>query len=141
MGVGMDGLKGFPEAIEAIYPHTEVQLSIVHLVRNSLRYVSWKDRKEVAAGLKAIYRSVTISEAEENLEKFAREWDQKYQTISEMWRRNWERIILIFAHPQEIRRVIYTTNAIESLNASLRKVTRNRGSFPTSDGAYRNSSL
>jgi len=133
----VDGLKGFPEAIEAIYPETEVQLCIVHLVRNSLRYVSWKDRKEVAADLKTIYRAATLSEAETNLEKFGEKWDRKYRSISEMWRRNWERVIPFFAYPEEIRKVIYTTNAIESLNSVLRKVTKNRGSFPTDEAAMK----
>jgi putative transposase len=129
----VDGLKGFPEAIEAVYPRTQVQLCIVHMVRNSLRYVSWKQRKEVAADLKVIYQSATAEQAELNLTAFAEKWDESHPTISQSWRRNWERIIPFFAYPAEIRKVIYTTNAIESLNMSLRKVTKNRGSFPNDE--------
>lgn len=129
----VDGLKGFPEAIEAVYPRTQVQLCIVHMVRNSLRYVSWKQRKEVAADLKVIYQSATAEQAELNLTAFAQKWDESHPTISQSWRRNWERITPFFAYPAEIRKVIYTTNAIESLNMSLRKVTKNRGSFPNDE--------
>lgn len=129
----VDGLKGFPEAIEAVYPKTQVQLCIVHMVRNSLRYVSWKHRKEVADDLKVIYQSVSAEQAEVNLTAFAEKWDESHPTISQSWRRNWERIIPFFAYPAEIRKVIYTTNAIESLNMSLRKVTKNRGSFPNDE--------
>ncbi len=129
----VDGLKGFPEAIEAVYPRTQVQLCIVHMVRNSLRYVSWKQRKEVADDLKVIYQSATAEQAELNLTAFAQKWDESHPTISQSWRRNWERIIPFFAYPAEIRKVIYTTNAIESLNMSLRKVTKNRGSFPNDE--------
>jgi transposase-like protein len=127
----VDGLKGFPEAIEAVYPQTQVQLCIVHQVRHSLRYVSWKQRKTVAADLRAIYGAATLSEAEAALEAFAAKWDEEHPTISRSWRANWERLCVFFDYPPQIRKVIYTTNAIESVNASLRKVTKTRRSFPT----------
>ena len=111
----VDGLKGFPEAIEAVFPQTKVQLCIVHMVRNSLRYVSFKDRKSVAADLKEIYRSATEDEASLKLLEFAEKWDGKYPAISKSWQRNWEAIIPFFNYPEDIRKVIYTTNAIESL--------------------------
>jgi putative transposase len=133
----VDGLKGLPEAIEAVFPKTQVQLCIVHLVRYSLNYVGWKQRKEVAADLKKIYQSATEQEAEMELEAFAKKWDSKYPTISQSWRRNWARVIPFFAHPPEIRKIIYTTNAIESLNMSLRKITKNRGSFPNDEAALK----
>lgn len=133
----VDGLKGFPEAIEAVFPKTEVQLCIVHLVRHSLKYVGWKERKEVARDLKVIYTSATDVEAEMQLNKFADKWDAKFPLISKSWRTNWARVIPFFAHPPEIRRVIYTTNAIESLNMSLRKVTKTRSSFPNDDALLR----
>jgi len=133
----VDGLKGLPEAIETVFPKTQVQLCIVHLVRYSLKYVGWKQRKEVARDLRRIYQAVTEQEAESELEKFAQKWDGKYPTISQTWRRNWTRVIPFFAHPPEVRRVIYTTNAIESLNMSLRKVTKNRGSFPNDEAVLK----
>lgn len=126
----VDGLKGFPEAIETVFPKTEVQLCIVHLVRYSLNFVGWKQRKEVARDLKAIYGSATEAEAEQRLAEFAAKWDAKFPTIAKSWRSNWARVIPFFAHPPEIRKVIYTTNAVESLNMSLRKVTKARSSFP-----------
>ena len=129
----VDGLKGFPEAIEAVYPKTQVQLCIVHMVRNSLRYVSWKQRKEVAADLKQIYSSATAEQAEMELTAFEAKWDATHPTIGQTWRRNWGQVIPFFAYPADIRKVIYTTNAIESLNMSLRKVTKNRGSFPNDE--------
>lgn len=129
----VDGLKGFPEAIEAVFPKTEVQLCIVHLVRHSLNFVGWKERKEVARDLKTIYTSATEAEAEIRLAEFAARWDEKFPMISRSWRSNWVRVIPFFAHPPEIRRVIYTTNAIESLNMSLRKVTKTRSSFPNDE--------
>lgn len=133
----VDGLKGLPEAIEAVIPKTEVQLCIVHLVRQSLNYVGWKQRKEVAGDLKMIYSAATRDEAEMRSEEFAGKWDSKYPTISPAWRRNWERIVPLLAYPDEIRRVIYTTNAIESLNRGLRKIIKNRGSFPTDEAAMK----
>jgi putative transposase len=128
--VCVDGLKGFPEAIEAVFPKAQVQLSIVHMVRHSLRYVSWKQRKEVAADLKSIYHAPTVDQAETNLTAFAKKWDASHPTIAKSWRNNWERIIPFFSYPPENRKAIYTTNVIESLNMSLRKMTKNRGSFP-----------
>ncbi|BEH09429.1 IS256-like element ISSod18 family transposase [Geobacter sulfurreducens subsp. ethanolicus] len=129
----VDGLKGFPEAIEAVFPNTQVQLCIVHMVRHSLNYVSWKQRKEVADDLKQIYQAPTVQQAEANLEQFEAKWNSTHPTIGKSWRRNWERIIPLFSYPPEIRKAIYTTNAIESLNMSLRKVTKNRGSFPSDE--------
>lgn len=129
----VDGLKGFPEAIEAVFPQTAVQLCIVHLVRYSLNYVSWKLRKEVAADLRAIYTAPTVEEAGRQLDAFEARWGEAYPAIVKSWRSNWPRIIPFFDYPPEIRKVIYTTNAIESVNMSLRKVTKNRGSFPSDD--------
>ncbi len=129
----VDGLKGFPEAIEAVFPHTSVQLCIVHMVRHSLNYVSWKRRAEVAADLKRIYQSSTADEAELRLGEFETKWDDDYLPIGQSWRRNWARITPFFDFPPEIRKVIYTTNAIESVNMSLRKITKNRGSFPSDE--------
>ncbi|MFH1493502.1 MAG: IS256 family transposase [Pseudomonadota bacterium] len=129
----VDGLKGFPEAIEAVYPKTAVQLCIVHLVRYSLNYVSWKLRKAVAADLRTIYAAATVEEAEAGLADFEEKWGEAYPSIVQSWRRNWERIIPFFDYPPEIRKVIYTTNAIESVNMSLRKITKNRGSFPSDE--------
>jgi len=133
----VDGLKGFPEAIESVFPKTEVQLCIVHLVRHSLNFVGWKQRKEVATDLKKIYASATEDEAETRLTEFAEKWDDKFPMISRSWRSNWPRVIPFFAHPPEIRRVIYTTNAIESLNMSLRKVTKTRSSFPNDEAVLK----
>jgi len=129
----VDGLKGFPEAIETVFPEAQVQLCLVHMVRHSLNYVSWKQRKDVAADLKAIYQAPTIEQAEISLSEFEARWDEKYPTIGKSWRRNWERLTPLFSYPPEIRKAIYTTNAIESVNMSLRKVTKNRGSFPNDD--------
>jgi transposase-like protein len=129
----VDGLTGFPEAIRTVRPKTKVQLCLVHLMRQSLRYVSWKDRKAVAAD--HIYRAITVEEAERALEAF--EWDGKYPLISKAWRRQWEQIIPLFAYPDEIRRVIYTTNAIESLNSVIRKAIHNRKIFPTDSSALK----
>lgn len=129
----VDGLKGFPEAIETVFPDTQVQLCIVHMVRHSMNYVSWKQRKEVAADLKAIYSSPTIEVAEHKLEIFEDKWGASHPMIGKSWRNNWERITPLFSYPPDIRKAIYTTNAIESVNMSLRKVTKNRGSFPNDD--------
>ena len=133
----VDGLKGFPEAIEAAFPHAQVQLCIVHMVRHSLNYVSWKQRKEVAEDLKAIYQAPTVQEGEAKLAAFAAKWDPTHPTIAKSWRNNWERIIPLFSYPPDIRKAIYTTNAIESLNMSLRKVTKNRGSFPSDEAMFK----
>jgi putative transposase len=129
----VDGPKDFPEAIESIFPKTEVQLCIVHMIRNSLRYVSWKERKIVAADLRTIYTAPTAEAAEQALEAFEEKWDSRFPTISKSWRQRWENVIPFFAYPPEIRKVIYTTNAIESIHASLRKVTKKRGAFPNED--------
>lgn len=129
----VDGLKGFPDAIENLYPQTQVQLCIVHMVRNSLRYVSWKERKIIALDLRKIYAAPTAEAAEQALEAFARRWDGRFPSICRSWRDQWQRVIPFFSYPPEIRKVIYTTNAIESINASLRKVTRKRGAFPNPD--------
>jgi len=129
----VDGLKGFPEAIETVFPETQVQLCLVHMVRHSLNYVSWKQRKEVAADLKSIYQAPTIEQAEIHLGIFEAKWNTSHPTIGKSWRSNWERITPLFSYPPEIRKAIYTTNAIESMNMSLRKVTKNRGSFPNDE--------
>ena len=133
----VDGLKGFPEAIEAVYPGAQVQLCIVHLVRASLNYVSWKQRRAVAGDLKRIYRAATAEAAEQELEGFASKWDGTHPTISQIWRRNWARIIPFFAFSPEIRKVIYTINAVESLNMTLRKVIKTRAAFPTEEAALK----
>jgi putative transposase len=133
----VDGLKGFPEAVEAVYRDTQVQLCIVHLVRHCLNYVSWKQRKEVAHDLRPIYAAPTAEAARLELDRFATKWDATHPTISQVWRRNWERVIPFFAFPPEIRKVIYTTNAVESLNMSLRKIIKTRGSFPNEEAAIR----
>jgi len=133
----VDGLKGFPETIETVYPKTEVQLCIVHMVRASLGYVSWKQRKAVAGDLREIYQSATAFDADLKLDTFAKKWDGVCPMVSQTWRRNWERITPFFAYPAEIRKVIYTTNAIESLNMSLRKIIKMRGSFPNDEAAFK----
>ena len=133
----VDGLKGFPDSIEAVFPSAEVQLCIVHMIRASLTYVNWKQRKDVALDLKRIYQSATQTEAELRLEELAEKWDKVCPMMSQVWRRNWAGIVPFFAYPAEIRKAIYTTNAIESLNMSLRKVLKTRGSFPTDDAAMK----
>ena len=131
----VDGLKGFPDAIHTVFPQAQVQTCIVHMVRNSLDYCSYKDRKAVAADLKTIYRAETETMAQARLAEFAEKWGAKYPPIVQSWRRNWEQVIPFFAYPAEVRRVIYTTNAIESLHMTLRKIIKTRGSFPTDDAA------
>lgn len=133
----MDGLTGFPEAINTVYPQTRIQLCIVHMVRNSLKFVTWKDRKAVAADLKTIYRSLTVEEAEQELAAFAAIWDEKYPTISQSWKRHWPNLITLFDYPDDIRKVIYTTNAIESLNSVIRKAVNNRKVFPHDQAAIK----
>jgi putative transposase len=133
----VDGLKGFPEAIESVFPHTQIQACIVHMVRNSMKYVSYKNRKEIARDLKAIYQSTTEGEAENHLSELEHKWDGRYPMIGKSWRANWQRIIPMFSYPEEIRKMIYTTNAIESLNMTLRKVTKNRGSFPNDEAVIK----
>jgi len=135
--VCVDGLKGFPQAIEAVFPQAQVQLCIVHLVRASLNYVNWKERKRVAADLKPIYRAATAVEAEMNLESFITTWGGKYRAIGKLWKENWEHVIPFFAFPAEVRKVIYTTNAVEALHRSLRKIIKNRGSFPSEEAALK----
>jgi transposase-like protein len=129
----VDGLKGLPEAIEAVFPKTQVQLCIVHKVRNSLKYVPWKERRAVAADLRAIYGAATLPDAEHALERFAERWDAKYPAISPSWLADWDRLTVFFDYPPAIRRAIYTTNAIESLNYSLRKVLKGRSAFPNDE--------
>ncbi len=133
----VDGLSGFPEAIEVVYPQARVQLCIVHQVRNSLKYVSWKDYKAVTADLKSIYRSATEEEALSGLEKFGEKWDEKYPKISNSWTNHWSNLRTIFDYPEEIRKAIYTTNAIESLNSVIRKATKKRKIFPTDESALK----
>jgi len=127
----IDGLKGFPEAIEAVFPKTNIQLCIVHMVRNSLRYVPWKERRAVAADLRTIYKADTVEEAEQALDAFEEKWGGQYPMVVKSWRSNWANIITFFDFPKEIRKVIYTTNAIESINSQLRKVVKKKGAFPT----------
>ena len=126
----VDGLKGFPEALGSVFPNTIVQLCIVHMVRNSVRYVSYKDLKEVTADLKKIYTATTEEMAHFELKQFGSKWDNKYPVISDIWQRNWSGIIPFFAFPTEIRKVIYTTNVIESVNRQIRKIIKNKGVFP-----------
>lgn len=132
-----DGLVGFPQAIEALYPHSQIQLCIVHLIRNCLRYVPWKDSKAVVADLKPIYQAATLEEAEAALDAFSAKWDALYPAISQIWIRHWDNIIPIFDYPMDIRKVIYTTNAIESLNRSLRKVIKTKAVFPDEESVFK----
>jgi len=133
----VDGLKGFPEAITATFTDAKIQLCIVHMVRNSLKFVPWKDYKEVTGDLKAIYQSVTEDEARLELDRFSEKWDDKYPQISRSWRANWENLNTIFSYPADIRKVIYTTNAIESLNSVIRKSVKTRKVFPSDDAAFK----
>lgn len=135
--VCVDGLAGFPEAIRTAYPQTKVQLCIVHLVRAASRYVTDTDSREVAADLKTIYQSATVEEADGALEGFATKWDAKYPTIAKSWRAKWNEIITLFEFPQAIRKAIYTTNAIESVNSVIRKFTRNRKQYPNGESALK----
>lgn len=131
-----DGLKGMPEALAAVFPATTLQTCIVHLIRNSLDYASWKDRKALAAAIKPIYTAPSAEAALAELEAFAQgPWGEKFPTVAAAWRRSWDRVIPFFAFPPAIRRVIYTTNAIESVNARLRKIIKTRGHFPSDDAA------
>jgi putative transposase len=132
----VDGLKGFPEAISAVFPQAQIQTCIVHLIRYSMEFASWKERKAVAGALKAIYRAETAQAAQLALEAFeAGPWGRKYPAIAAAWRRNWEQVIPFFVYPPEVRRIIYTTNAIESLNSRVRRSVRARGHFPTDEAA------
>ena len=131
-----DGLKGMAEALEAVYPRTTLQTCIVHLLRNSLSYAGYRERKALADALKPIYQAVSAEAAQAALEAFAEgEWGQRFPTVAAAWRRAWEQVIPFFAFPPEVRRVIYTTNAIESLNARVRKIIKTRGHFPTDEAA------
>ena len=131
----VDGLKGFPDAIQTVYPQTHIQLCIVHMVRNSVKFVPWKDYKPVTQDLKRIYKSTTEEEALLALDQFAARWDDKYPQISRSWRNNWPNLNTLFNYPQDIRKAIYTTNAIESLNSVIRKVIKKRKLFPSDDSA------
>jgi len=133
----VDGLKGFPEAISATFPKAKIQLCIVHMVRYSMKFVPWKDYKEVTADLKLIYQSVTEEEGKLELERFTAKWDDKYPQISKSWHSNWHNLITIFSYPKSIRKVIYTTNAIESLNSVIRKSVKTRKIFPSDDAALK----
>lgn len=133
----VDGLKGFPDAIEAAFPRATVQLCIVHMVRNSLAYVNWKERKEVAADLRKIYRAATEEEAGRRLSEFEGRWDARYSAIGKLWRRHWAGVTPLFGFPEEIRNAIYTTNVVESLHMTLRKVIKTRGSFPNEESALK----
>ncbi len=133
----VDGLKGFPDAINATYPDAKIQLCIVHMVRNSLKFVPWKDYKELTSDLKRIYQSTTEQEASLELDRFANKWDEKYPQISKSWRSHWENLNTIFDYPADIRKVIYTTNAIESLNSVIRKSVKRRKVFPSDDAALK----
>lgn len=133
----IDGLKGFPEAINSIYPDTRIQLCIVHMIRNSTKFVSWKDRRELCKDLRKIYSAVTEEEGLGELENFAEKWNNKYPMISKSWDENWSNLNEFFNYPNYIRKAIYTTNSIESLNASLKKVIKKRSAFPTDDAIYK----
>lgn len=133
----VDGLKGFPEAINSIFPQTTVQLCIVHMIRGSLRYVPWKDRKAVSSDLKTIYGATNQAEALENLRTFREKWDKQYPTIADMWERNWQGIIPFLDFPEYIRRAIYTTNAIEAANRQIRKVIKTKGAFPNDQAVFK----
>jgi len=131
----VDGLKGFPDAIEAVYPKAWVQTCVVHQIRHSLRFVPYRDRRQVAKDLKRIYTAADRDHAETELEAFAEQWDSRYPMISASWIENWERIVPFLAFPPDVRRVIYTTNTIEALNRQIRKVIKTRGHFPSEDSA------
>jgi len=133
----IDGLKGFPEAINSVFPQTKIQLCIIHMIRNSTKYVTWKERKIICADLKYIYEAPTEKAGLEALDVFAEKWDKKYPMISKSWKSNWENLNEFYAYPADIRKAIYTTNAIESLNSSLRKVTQKRSAFPTDEAIYK----
>lgn len=133
----VDGLKGFPDAINTAYPDAKIQLCIIHMVRNSLKYVSWKDYRVLTADLKRIYQSTTEQDAQQELERFAGIWDDKYPQISKSWRNHWPNLITLFDYPDDIRKAIYTTNAIESLNSVIRKATKRRKIFPNDAAAVK----
>lgn len=132
-----DGLSGFPDAIEAVFPQTKIQLCIVHMIRNSTKFVSWKDRRELCQDLRQIYTANTLDEAELALVDFAEKWDSQYPSISQLWQKHWHNLTTFFDYPKDIRKVIYTTNAIESLNMSIRKVIKNKRVFPSDDSMFK----
>ncbi len=129
----IDNLKGFSEAIESIYPNTDIQLCVIHQVRNSMKYVSYKDSKEVLSDLKKIYKALTLDSATKNLEEFSKKWSKKYPIVVKSWNSNWDHLSSYFKYPDEIRKKIYTTNIIESVNRQLRKATKTKGSFTSED--------
>ncbi len=131
----VDGLTGFPQAIEAIFPDTWVQTCVVHMIRNTIKYVSYKDRRKILKDLKSVYTAASQEAAEAALDAFEDAWSDRYPVVPKLWRDRWEHVVPMFAFPAEIRKIMYTTNIIESLNSQLRKVTRNRGLFPTDDSA------
>jgi len=133
----VDGLKGFPEALESVFPKTTVQTCIVHMIRNSPRLISWKDRKEVVKDLKPIYTAVDREAAQSALEDFDRTWGKRYPAVTQSWRSNWERVVPFLDFAPELRRILYTTNAIESFNARVRKLVNGKGHFPTDDAAFK----
>lgn len=133
----VDGLKGFPDAINAVYPQTKIQLCIVHLVRNSLKYVSWKDYKAVTADLKQVYQAPTEAQARENLTALSQKWQEKYPLVARGWEENWANLATFFDYPNDIRKAIYTTNAVESLNSVIRRVIKKRNVFPTDDSVFK----
>ena len=133
----MDGLTGFPDAVKAVFPNTHIQHCIVHMIRNSTKFVSYKDLKAVCRDLKEIYSAINAESGHEALEEFGKKWNNKYPMIQASWERNWNNLTEFFNYPKDIRRTIYTTNAIESLNFSLRKVTRNKSSFPDDNSIYK----
>ncbi len=133
----VDGLTGFPEAINAVFPKTDIQLCIVHMVRNSLKYVGYKERKQVAGDLKQIYQSITEEEALLALEQFETKWNAKFPSIGRSWRNHWDNISTLFLYPEAIRKAIYTTNAIESLNSVIRKAIKNRKIFAHDNSAFK----
>jgi putative transposase len=133
----VDGLKGFPEAISTVFAQTLIQTCIVHLIRNSLAFVTWKDRKTIMPWIKAIYQAENADQALVRLDEFEAEWGKRYPAIGAAWRRAWEHVIPFFAFAPSIRKMIYTTNAVEALNRSLRKIIKTRGSFPTDEAAFK----
>lgn len=133
----MDGLTGFPDAVKAVFPDTHIQHCIVHMIRNSTKFVSYKDLKAVCKDLKEVYSAVNADSGHDSLEEFGKKWNEKYPMIQTSWERNWNDLVEFFNYPKDIRRAIYTTNAIESLNYSLRKITRNKSSFPDDDSIYK----
>jgi transposase-like protein len=131
----VDGLTGFKDAIQSVFPQTQVQRCIIHQIRQSLRYVSWKDRKEFVADLKTVYKAATLEQAEANLHRLAENWGHQYAIAVKSWEKNWEDLSTFFAYPAEIRRIIYTTNTVEAYHRQLRKVTKTKSSFPSAEAA------